>query len=468
MDGIIYILKFVPQFHHAKFYVGWCKPRGLMHRLKQHRTGQGAHITRAAIQQGHRLELVIDFPGTRDQERRIKNGKNTPKFVERWLNQRQDIQQPRSAKCDNRDPLPPPYRYLDEKEDAMPVDLSHVDLVALIEKDTGQKLRREPKCFVGPCPWCGEGEDRFVVWDQKWWCRRCEKSGDAINWVRERDGLSFQEACKKLGVSLASNRPNSRTIARPHKRDEQPHDNIKITPERESAALIDPVWGPAARAFAQECHVRLMVSATKQRDYLYQRGISEASLLHMQIGYNHKDQTLHWGATKVFAPAGIVFPWYDEKEALVRVNFRCDSGPHKYRLADGSAQAFYLGERLKQGCHAIIVEGEIDALTILQAFDYHPDMCPLATGSVTHGRIARLIARLGLAARVQIAFDNDEAGQNACAFWTSLSKKITKAHSLFPHKDVNALYCATLRDPENDGKEHLARAAVRAWIEGKN
>lgn len=119
MDGIIYILKFDPPFWHARYYVGWCNPRGLMNRIKQHRTGQGAHITRAAVEQGHRLILVADFPGTRDDERAIKRRKNTPKLVQQMerrglLNvQRSDPKMRRSAATH----LPERYYYTDESED---------------------------------------------------------------------------------------------------------------------------------------------------------------------------------------------------------------------------------------------------------------------------------------------------------------------------------------------------------------
>lgn len=478
MDGIIYILRIVPRFWHAQYYVGWCKTNGLWNRLKQHRTGKGAHITKAAVSQGHRLELVAEFPGTRDDERRIKNRKNTPAFVRQLerrglLNtQRQELG---ARKCDItqplRNPLPSPTEltyYNDyEDENDMTIDLSHVDLATLIEKDTGQRLKQESKCKTGSCPFCADGKDRFVVYPVKWWCRRCNKSGDAINYLMYRRGVSFSEACKELGVSLASNLPNSRTVNRPMVSDNQPTNNIRIAPERESAAFDDPAWMPAAKAFTEECFNRMMSPAgAAARDYLLQRGLSLHTIEDMRLGVNHKDRTVQWGATKVFAPAGIVFPWDDERDGLRRVNFRCDHGPHKYRLADGSAQALYLGDRIQQGARVILCEGEIDALTIWQAYERDPMLCPVATGSVTHGRVVRLISRLSLAKSIKVSFDNDEAGAAAMRWWASVSSKFSILGTPLPHKDVNALYLAAMQDPENDGKPSLARAIVRGWIEG--
>ncbi|MBI9078068.1 MAG: P4 alpha zinc-binding domain protein, partial [Desulfatibacillum sp.] len=51
------------------------------------------------------------------------------------------------------------------------------------------------------CPACG-GTDRFRVWPEKgrWWCRGCEKSGDAIEYLRAFKGLSYFEACLASGT----------------------------------------------------------------------------------------------------------------------------------------------------------------------------------------------------------------------------------------------------------------------------
>jgi hypothetical protein len=49
----------------------------------------------------------------------------------------------------------------------------------------------------GPCPFCG-GEDRFRAWPEDnrphWWCRRCNRGGDAIRFLRDDHGLSFHQA----------------------------------------------------------------------------------------------------------------------------------------------------------------------------------------------------------------------------------------------------------------------------------
>lgn len=51
-----------------------------------------------------------------------------------------------------------------------------------------------------PCPFCG-GEDRFIVFSDtnRAWCRQCNWKGDLIQLLRDREGISYREACRRLG-----------------------------------------------------------------------------------------------------------------------------------------------------------------------------------------------------------------------------------------------------------------------------
>lgn len=69
----------------ATFYVGWAED--LERRIHEHRVGRGAKLTAAFVQAGATLELVYSAPGTRADERKIKNYKNTRKWLERWQEQ---------------------------------------------------------------------------------------------------------------------------------------------------------------------------------------------------------------------------------------------------------------------------------------------------------------------------------------------------------------------------------------------
>ena len=78
--GTIYILEFSRPLSHARYYVGWTQ-QPVSERVARHRNGQGAKITRAAVAAGITLKLIYTRTGTRDDERAIKNRKNTPRYV---------------------------------------------------------------------------------------------------------------------------------------------------------------------------------------------------------------------------------------------------------------------------------------------------------------------------------------------------------------------------------------------------
>jgi putative endonuclease len=68
----------------AHYYLGSCEDGRLEERIEEHRAGRGAAITRAAVERGIRLELVVILPGGRDDEKRLKTKyKNTRKLLER-------------------------------------------------------------------------------------------------------------------------------------------------------------------------------------------------------------------------------------------------------------------------------------------------------------------------------------------------------------------------------------------------
>ena len=95
-----------------------------------------------------------------------------------------------------------------------------IDLLALIGRDT--QLRRVASThggeLAGPCPLCHTGgsrttgTDRYHVWPRqgRWAClgpragrNGCDLHGDAIDYLRHRDGLTYREACDAPGRRAA-------------------------------------------------------------------------------------------------------------------------------------------------------------------------------------------------------------------------------------------------------------------------
>ncbi len=81
-----------------------------------------------------------------------------------------------------------------------------MEIIELLESK-GIFLKKSGKSRVGPCPFCREGTDRFVVWpgEGKYWCRGCGKWGDDIQLLRDLEGMTFPEAKAALGRPLDSN-----------------------------------------------------------------------------------------------------------------------------------------------------------------------------------------------------------------------------------------------------------------------
>lgn len=65
--------------------------------------------------------------------------------------------------------------------------------------------------YCGPCPWCA-GVDRFLVWPLEaegkgnFLCRKCGRKGDGIQFLREKENLTYVQACAELNVTQQRNR----------------------------------------------------------------------------------------------------------------------------------------------------------------------------------------------------------------------------------------------------------------------
>lgn len=287
-------------------------------------------------------------------------------------------------------------------------------LLDLVSRDT--MLRKVASTrggeYAGPCPWCG-GRDRFRVWPNAerpgYWCRRCGKKGDAIQYLRDHDGLRFQEACERLQIPQAE------------------RSRIKRLPQPPRlASAPSHAWQAKARQFTEACEAALWMSVgAKALGYLHSRSLHDETLQVARVGYHTTerwDKREAWGLepddkNRVWLPQGIVFPWWCGGQ-LWRVVIRTpQSKPEqpKYVSVSGSRNTLYRVDTLRPKAPAMIVEGVLDSLAIAQ--DAGDLIAVVAAGSTTGGRLERWIGRLALASTVLVAVDADEAGEAAVAWW---------------------------------------------------
>jgi predicted GIY-YIG superfamily endonuclease len=72
--GTVYLIHLGTKFHHAQHYIGWAS--NVAGRLYHHRKGTGARFLAAVNQAGISYEIVREWPGDKQLERKLKNRKN--------------------------------------------------------------------------------------------------------------------------------------------------------------------------------------------------------------------------------------------------------------------------------------------------------------------------------------------------------------------------------------------------------
>ena len=299
------------------------------------------------------------------------------------------------------------------------------DLLAVIGNDTA--LRRVASTnggeWAGPCPRCG-GTDRFHCMAGWWFCRQChEKRGDAIEYVRWRDGVDFTAACECLGgekVALSARLPKG-TMQSP-------------APQQVFAETEPPtaVWQARAREFVAYAQGQLWQTPDALA-YLRDRGLSDDTIRAAGLGYNPreiKDSIRRWDVDGVYVwlPRGWVIPcesggvvWY------VKVRRRPDDlGPDddKYQTIKGGHLTMYGLDTLARThfTDCIICEGEFDALLLRQHVGALVGC--VALGSANKGLDMQAVDQLVAIRRVWLALDADKAGRDGAKKLLAASARI--------------------------------------------
>ena len=284
--------------------------------------------------------------------------------------------------------------------------------------------------YASACPVCG-GNDRFRVWPNNgehgtWWCRSCDKGGDAIELLRFAKGMSFKEACEHLGKQPAAH-SRSRTFRAPKP---QAADFIPVT-------IADPVelWQAKAAAFVEYCHKALLANID-QLAWLRQRGITQDTIKRFRLGWNDKniwrkrstwgveDKTVKEkdGTEKVMdllgLYAGLVIP-YIVDGSIHRLRIRRPEGDVRYYVVPGSGMAPMTIQANRSTANSkaawVIVESELDAILVAQ--DAGDIVGTAALGAVSIKPDDTLKKNLDVSAHIMVALDADKAAAKAWPWW---------------------------------------------------
>jgi len=296
-----------------------------------------------------------------------------------------------------------------------------VDLGALVERDLGPPSRRSGQWLFWHCPFHEDRDPSFAVTPDRdrYHCFGCGASGDAISWLGQREGLSFLDACERLGGLDLPSRPVH--VASPAADDTPP----------------PAAWQERAAAFAADCEAVLW-SDTGARALAYlrdKRGLNDATIRYWHLGYNRADRYekpeawgLDAGAGKVWLPRGVVIPcqvggvrWYGK--------IRRPAGKPKYVSVKGG-RATLFGADLVAGWPVVLLcEGEFDAVLLHQQAG---DLAGVAAlGSASRRTLSdSWVQQLLGARRILVACDTDDPGEKGAAWLLLQSRRMRRVRPL--------------------------------------
>lgn len=273
--------------------------------------------------------------------------------------------------------------------------------------------------YAGACLKCG-GIDRFRVWPKegtngRWFCRGCNKSGDAIEFLRYYLNKSFVAACKTLNETdkLLINHfsaKNHSTCAWEAKKIEEPKTS----------------WQEKALSFVEFSQRKLLNNSQVLLWLKNERGITLETIEKFKLGWNPTaifcDRN-SWGLSsetnekgnpkKIWLPHGLVIPVFREKK-LFRLKIRQDkikTGDDRYIFVTGGSNIPLIAGK---GNVAMIVESELDAILLSQ---FSTKIICVALGSCSNRPDIETFNILRKCAGILLSHDSDHAGAKEAFSW---------------------------------------------------
>lgn len=307
-------------------------------------------------------------------------------------------------------------------EDVVKVEIP-VKLIDVISRDIGAPSRRGNRP-TWKCVFHTEKTPSLTLWPdpEHFKCFGCQKHGDAIDWVRERNGLSFKEAVLFLNGTIIGGQSDS-DVSRVAE---------KPLPKKPRAPETD--WSRRAGLVVTECAQAIESRAAEDtRKWLRDRGLKRSTLEYWKIGHNAKEQYLH--GLKVHE--GITIPWFANDQVIsVKIRqFRRDS---KYvSIAGSRPSGVFLHQDIRAAIPTILFEGEFDALLAWQEVRDLVNVGTLGSAGIAPDQHA-LIQLLG-SPLILLSYDRDDPGTDAIKRWQETTERCRVAR--VPHgKDLTDFF----------------------------
>jgi hypothetical protein len=333
------------------------------------------------------------------------------------------------------------------------IDTSGIDIKAVIDQMAAvawfKPVRSHGEIVYkgGPCPFCGQGTDRFAVFPEgekpHFYCgihgNGCGAHGDVISFVMQLKGYNTAYQAlyelQEMGFQVG----DTKRV--------QPYTRIT---ER---GMPSKTWQEQGNVLVHVAQKYLWSSVgSPAREYLRKRGFTDETIKRFRLGYWPKwteHQFSDWGlegeGTFWMRPS-LLIPCY-EKDVLWGINTRLPEYtekererhkqggklPPRYMQVKGSGNGLFNVDVIRVGEPVIVTEGAFCAMTVVQ----ETGCAAVATGGTQGARSSRWVAALALASHILVAFDNDQGkGEAAAAYWLDVFED--KASLWLPWaKDIN-------------------------------
>src|SRR6476661_8435412 len=276
------------------------------------------------------------------------------------------------------------------------------DLVALASEHLA--LKRVGRNFVGLCPFHTEKTPSFNVNPEmgRWRCFGCDKSGDAITFVREVEHLDFVDAVERLasraGITL---RYDDKNVAK---------DRTRKQRLSEAVAAAIAFYHDLLLGWSPDDWDRLSVHL--QREKFARDDIEGAGLAFVNKANKLQDQFR----------GRLMFPIYDQRGDAVGFGGRA-LGDEQPKYKNSPETPIYQKSRLLYGLNwakaEVVGRGQVvicEGYTDVMAFALAGSPIAVATCGTAladdHFQILKNLAR-----KVVLAYDSDAAGQSAAEKW---------------------------------------------------
>ena len=306
-------------------------------------------------------------------------------------------------------------------------------LTAVVGQDVDLHLRKGGHEARGACPFCKDGRDRFAVFidDMTFNCRKCGLKGDVIQYVQERDHLSFVEAAHYLQGRKDVISPQNGMLA--------PRPSVSEPLSQE----LRQKWRNQLELFSAQGLYHLVMGKSEASKaamaWLGERGVRKEQIESEGIGYNDKWRQI---IPDHRLPPGLLIPrWSVDEMKVTAINIylareaRETTGLKRMMVKGSQAKRFWAEHRIPSYDAVLITEGELDAV-LMNRF------LPSFATAISCGGSMTIPDDLSIldGKRVVLCLDNDAAGDMGREKWLDRLPDTTVANLPEDSKDITAAW----------------------------